>query len=126
MKPPRSVPALQRRVRSQVTMRPEFEAFRPNVNPEMNQKMYQMKEDVPLLNYRVGINVNPLLVAIPCVTISDRNDVVVMGKGVGFDSTEYNITPISWKSKLAFVPERLGTTADFTQKDHLAINSYVR
>ena len=91
MKPPRSVPALQRRVRKQVTIRPEFEAFRPSVNPEMNQKMYQMKEDVPLINYRVGINVNPSLVAIPCMTIAERNNVVVMGKGVGFDSTEYNL-----------------------------------
>jgi len=126
MKPPRSVPALQRRVRKQVTIRPEFEAFRPSVNPEMNQKMYQMKEDVPLINYRVGINVNPSLVAIPCMTIAERNNVVVMGKGVGFDSTEYNLQPISWKSKLAFVPERLGVTADFQQKDHLAISSYVR
>lgn len=126
MKPPRSVPALQRRVRSQVTVRPEFEAFRPTVNPQMNQKMYQMADDVPLLNHRVGINVNPNLVAVPCVTIAERNNVVVMGKGVGFDSTEYNLTPINWKSKLAFVPERLGTTADFSQKDHLAINSYLR
>ena len=48
---------------------------------------------------------------------------LVMGKGVGFDSTEYNLQPISWKSKLAFVPERLGVTADFQQKDHLAINA---
>ena len=24
---------------------------------------------------------------------------LVMGKGVGFDSTEYNLQPISWKSK---------------------------
>ena len=126
MKPPHSIPALQRKNRGLLDRRPEFEETRPIVNPQHNQKMFEMKYDVPNINYRVGINVNPNLVAIPCIPINERNNVVVKGKGVGFDTTEYNIHPISWKNKLAFVPTRLGTTADFSQKDHLAINSYVR
>jgi len=43
--------------------------------------------------------VNPNMVAIPCVTIAERNNVVVMGKGIGFDSTEINVKPVSWMVK---------------------------
>ena len=126
MIPPHNIPALERKKKGVLDKRPSIQVTRPIVNPVLNEKLFQMKEDVPNINHRLGINVNPNMVANPCITINERNGVVVRGKGIGFDETDYNTTPINWNNKLAFVNTRFGTTADFSQKDHLAINSYIR
>ena len=126
MRPPHSIPAFQLKKKNRLNYRPDFEVTRPNVNPEMDAQMYQMKEDVRAPNHRIGMNINPNLIAIPCITIAERNGVVLMGKGIGFDKTEVRTQPLNWDNKLSFVSERFGTTADFSQKEHLAINSYIR
>jgi len=98
----------------------------PSVNVEMNmnQANFQMKHDVRPQN-NIGIYTNPDLMVMPCETVNERNGLRVMGRGIGFDKTSYNTTPRNWDSVLSFVPERFGTTADFSQKP-LFVSSWVR
>ena len=128
MRPPNNMPVLKKNKNSNTVLeqRPVFESFQPEVNANIKASMFDHKINDTLLNKSLGINVNPQLMSLPCITIAQRNGLVVMGSGVPFDRSDYNNTPISWRNKLAFTPDRFGTTADFSQKDHLAINSYVR
>lgn len=103
-----------------------LETSQPSVNVEMNldQKNFQMKHDVRPQN-NIGIYTNPDMMVMPCDTINERNGLRNMGKGIGFDSTSYNIKPKSWFNNLTFTAERFGTTADFSQKPSF-ISSWVR
>ena len=90
------------------------------------EELFAVKDDIPPLHTHMGIHTNPNLVSLNPLTIEQRNGLNIAGKGVGFNETDFNLTPRDGMTTLTFVPTRLGTTFDVTQKDNLAIGSYIR
>lgn len=90
------------------------------------EELFTVKDDIPSINTHMGIHNNPDLVSLNPLTIQQRNGLNIAGHGVGFNETDFNLTPRDGMTTLTFVPTRLGTTYDTTQKDNLAIGSYVR
>lgn len=90
------------------------------------EELFAVKDDIPPLHAHMGIHTNPNLASLIPLTIEQRNGLNIAGKGVGFNETDFNLTPRDGMTTLTFVPTRLGTTFDSTQRDNLAIGSYVR
>lgn len=97
----------------------------PSFTPA-KESLFAVKDDIPPLSVQMGIHTNPNLMSINPLTIQQRNGVPVMGTEPSFNNSSFNLIPQDGMTTLTFVPTRLGTTFDPTQKDSLAIGSYTR
>ena len=98
------------------------EVHEPTVNPVIKDKFFQMTDDIRSQN-NIGINTNPMLTSLGCRSVQEANGVVTMGLGSSFNSSNYNITPLSWKSPLSYESSRTGLSHNFKQPA-LPINTW--
>jgi len=98
------------------------EANEPTVNPVIKDKFFQMSDDIRSQN-NIGINTNPMLTSLGCRSVQEANGVVTMGTDSPFNGSNYNITPLSWKSPLSYESSRTGLSHNFKQPP-LPINTW--
>ena len=98
------------------------EVNEPSMIPILKDKFFQMPDDIRPQN-NIGIHTNPMMMSLGCRSVQEANGVVKMGIDSPFNGSDYNITPLSWKSPLSYVPERKGLSHNFKQQP-LPINTW--
>ena len=78
-----------------------------------NNKIFQLKDNTPSINRRIGMETNMALVARPCEPISDR---MKIRTGSGFRKPHYEVRAGNGLSPMFFTDDRLQFTADLKQK----------
>ena len=113
---------------NRLNYRPVFEEDEPTVHkPILNRSAYTMKDETPNTQMaQIGIYTNPYLQALPCNSVLEANGYVEGAFEKPFDTTDYNIKPLSWNNPLTIVPDRFGFSHNFKQNDELVLNSWQR
>ena len=78
-----------------------------------NKDIFQMKDNTPSINSRIGMSQNQQLIARPCESVNDR---MAIRTGSGFRRPQYEVRAANGLSKQFFTPDRLHFTADLKQK----------
>ncbi len=78
-----------------------------------NKKIFQMEDNTPSINKRIGMSQNTALIARPCESINERMKIRTES---GFRVNHYEIRPGTGLNKRFFTPDRLEFTADLKQK----------
>ena len=92
---------------------PTFGITFPEYDRYQNNKIFQMKDNTPSINSRIGMSQNQQLVARPCEPISDR---MKIRTGSGFRKPQYSVKAGNGLSPMFFTDNRLHFTADLKQK----------
>ena len=78
-----------------------------------NNKIFQIKENTPSINRRIGMSQNQQLVARPCEDINDRMKIRI---GSGFRVNHYEVEAGNGLNPRFFTPDRLHFTSNLQQK----------
>ena len=78
-----------------------------------NKKIFQMEDNTPSINKRIGMSQNTALIARPCESINDRMKIRTES---GFRVNHYEVRGGTGLNKRFFTPDRLEFTADLKQK----------
>ena len=78
-----------------------------------NKKIFQMEDNTPSINKRIGMSQNTALIARPCESINDR---MKIRTDSGFRVNHYEVRAGTGLNKRFFTPDRLEFTADLKQK----------
>jgi len=78
-----------------------------------NKKIFQMENNTPSINKRIGMSQNTALIARPCESINDR---MKIRTDSGFRVNHYEVRSGTGLNKRFFTPDRLEFTADLKQK----------
>mgnify|MGYP003127760156 CR=1 FL=1 len=92
---------------------PTFGINFPEYKRYQNNKIFQLKDNTPSINSRIGMSQNQQLVARPCEPISDRMKIRVSS---GFRTPHYEVRAGNGLSPRFFTSDRLNFTADLKQK----------
>ena len=106
------IPENQRN-RKALHINPTFGITFPEYKRYQNNKIFQMKDNTPSINRRIGMSQNQELVSRPCEPISDRMKIRVSS---GFRTPHYEVRAGNGLSKQFFTNDRLQFTADLKQK----------
>ena len=79
-------------------------------------KVFQMKDNTPSINSRIGMSQNTALIAEPCETINNRMKIRTSS---GFRNNEYSVHSHNGLSPFSFTNDRLRFTADLAQKPYI-------
>ncbi len=77
-----------------------------------NNKIFQMKDNTPSINHRIGMSQNQQLIARPCESVNDRMKIRTSS---GFRTPHYKVRAGNGLSKQFFTPDRLNFTANLKQ-----------
>ena len=99
--------------RSVLHPNPKFGITFPEYKRYQNNKIFQMKDNTPSINSRIGMSQDQQLVARPCESVSDR---MKIRTGSGFRKPHYSVKAGNGLSKQFFTNDRLQFTADLKQK----------
>ncbi len=78
-----------------------------------NKKIFQMEDNTPSINRRIGMSQNTALIAQPCETVNSRMDIRT---GSGFRVNHYEVRAGNGLDPRFFTEDRLRFTADLKQK----------
>ena len=81
-----------------------------------DKKVFQMKDNTPSINRRIGMSQNTSLIAEPCETLNERLNYRQQG---GFRNNEYSVEAHNGLSRLSFTNDRLGFTSDLKQTPYI-------
>ena len=106
------IPENQRN-RKALHINPTFGITFPEYKRYQNNKIFQLKDNTPSINSRIGMSQNQQLVARPCESVSDR---MAIRTGSGFRTPQYSVKAGNGLSPMFFTDNRLQFTADLKQK----------
>ena len=92
---------------------PNFGIHTISYNRYQNKKIFQMEDNTPSINRRIGMSQNQQLIARPCEDINDR---MAIRTGSGFRVNHYEVEPGNGLNARFFTPDRLHFTSDLKQK----------
>ena len=78
-----------------------------------NKSIFQMQDNSPSINRRIGMSQNTALVARPCESVNDR---LSIRTGSGFRVNHYEVEAGTGLNPRFFTADRLHFTADLKQK----------
>lgn len=81
-----------------------------------NNKIFQMKENTPSINRRIGMSQNTALIAHPCESLNERLNNRQQG---GFRNNHYEVKPATGLNNRFFTNDRLFFTHDFKQEPQI-------
>ncbi len=81
-----------------------------------NNKIFQMKDNTPSINRRIGMNQNTALIAHPCESLNERLNDRQQG---GFRRNHYEVKPGTGLNNRFFTNDRLFFTHDFKQEPQI-------
>jgi len=77
-----------------------------------NKKIFQMEDNTPSINKRIGMSQNTALIARPCESINDR---MKIRTDSGFRVNHFEVRANNALSKMSFTPDRLYFSANLKQ-----------
>ncbi len=105
------IPEAQRN-RKALHLNPPFGIVFTEYDRYKNNKIFQMKDNTPSINHRIGMSQNQQLIARPCEDINNR---MAIRTGSGFRTPHYEVRAGNGLSKQFFTPDRLNFTATLKQ-----------
>jgi hypothetical protein len=81
-----------------------------------NNKIFQMKDNTPSINSRIGMSQNTSLIAHPCESLNERLNDRQQG---GFRNNHYEVKPATGLNNRFFTNDRLFFTHDFKQEPQI-------
>ena len=81
-----------------------------------NNKIFQMKDNTPSINSRIGMSQNTSLIAHPCESLNESLNDRQQG---GFRNNHYEVKPATGLNNRFFTNDRLFFTHDFKQEPQI-------
>lgn len=93
-------------------LNPTFSIHNITYDRYKNKKIFQLPENTPSINRRIGMSQNTLLIASPCESVNERLNNRQAG---GFKFNHFKVVANTGLSKSSFTPDRLYFSADLKQ-----------
>lgn len=104
------------RNRDVLHINPTFGIHNVHYDRYQNKKIFQMEDNTPSINRRIGMSQNTSLIAQPCDSLNERLNFKQQG---GFRRNLYSVKAHNGLSKASYTNDRLGFTSDLKQTPYI-------
>ena len=101
------------RNRKVLHLNPTFSIHNIPYDRYQNKNIFQMQDNTPSINRRIGMSQNTALIARPCESVNER---MPIRTGSGFRINHYEVEPGNGLNPRFFTPDRLHFTSNLQQK----------